>query len=159
MNQSIKSMYKLMNNNTITIQEWWDYIATQDRNEVKEVVSFMFKVEDRLKSFYNGQYFRTKIRQYCNKIGYSDVYPYEVVRVISANCVEVRMMDAVQVVFPQEFIIGGFVAHCADNSNQKYEYTSNENNSVERIRKGKKGWGNGRFQMCDNPKKFHDYNF
>ena len=31
---------------------------------------------------------------YANKYGYSDVYPYEIVRVISAKTIEVREMDA-----------------------------------------------------------------
>lgn len=159
MNQSIKKMYKAMNNNIITIQEWWDYIATQNIDEVKEVVSTMINIQERLKSFCNGLFFKTKIRQYCNEAGYSDWHPYEVVKVISANCVEVRRMDTNQIVFPKQFEVGGFSAHCVDNWNQKYEYISNENNSIMRIRKGKKGWSNGKFHMADVPFKHYDYNF
>lgn len=159
MNQEIKKMYKMMNNNSITIQEWWDYIATQNRNEVKEVVSTMIDIQDRLKSFCNGQFFKTKIRSYCNEAGYSDWHPYEVVRVVSANCVEVRRMDTKQIVFPKQFEVGGFSAICVDNWNQEYEYTSNENNAIMKLRKGKKGWGNGKFHMSDAPFKHYDYNF
>ena len=159
MNQSIKKMYKAMNNNTITIQEWWDFIATQNKSEVSEVISTMMDIQDRLKSFCNGQYFKTKIRSYCNMAGYSDWHPYEVVKIISANCVEVRALDTIQTKSPKHFEVGGFSAICVDNWNQEYEYISNPENSVVRIRKGKKGWGNGRFHMSDKPLKHYDYNF
>jgi hypothetical protein len=152
-------MYKLFNNNTIKCQEWWDFIATQDKDEVKDVVLKMTDIKERLKSFTNGHYYKTKIRNYCNFAGYSDWHPYEVVRVISANCVEVRAMDTKQIVFPQEVYVGGFSAHTADNWNQDYEYTSNPSNPIVRLRKGKKGWNNGRFHMSDKPFKHYDYNF
>lgn len=35
--------------------------------------------------------------QYANKLGYSDINPYEVIRVVSAKCLEVREMEAVRV--------------------------------------------------------------
>lgn len=159
MNQSIKKMYKSLENKTITIQEWWNFIDTQNKSEVSEVIDHMMNVQDRLKSFINGQYFKTKIRSFCNQYGYSDIYPYEVVRVISNNCVEVRAMDTKQIVFPKEIYVGGFSAHTADNWNQEYEFISNPENSVVRIRKGKKGWANGRFMMSDKPFKHYDYNF
>lgn len=159
MNQSIKKMYKAMNNKSITIQQWWDFIATQNKSEVREVVETMMNIQERLKSFCNGKFFTTKIRSFCNEAGYSDWHPYEVVRIISANCVEVRAMDTKQIVFPQQIHVGGFSAYTADNWNQEYEYSSNESNPVLRLRKGKKGWGNGRFYMSDEPYKHYDYNF
>jgi hypothetical protein len=159
MNQSIKAMYKKMNNNEINMQIWWDFIATQDKAEVREVVEIMGSVQRRLKSFLDGFHHTTKIRQFCNEFGYSDVEPYEVVKVISANCVEVREMATKQIVFPSQFFVGGFSAHCADNFNQKYEYTSDPCRPTIRIRKGKKGWGNGKFRMANHPHKHYDYNF
>jgi hypothetical protein len=107
----------------------------------------------------DGFHHTTKIRQFCNEFGYSDVEPYEVVKVISANCVEVREMATKQIVFPSQFFVGGFSAHCADNFNQKYEYTSDPCRPTIRIRKGKKGWGNGKFRMANHPHKHYDYNF
>jgi hypothetical protein len=159
MNQSIKAMYKKMSKNEIGVQIWWDYIATQDKNEVHQVIETMGKVERRLKSFLNGFHHTTKIRPFCNEHGWSDVEPYEVVRVISANCVEVREMIAEQIVFPKEFHVGGFAAHCADNYNQSYKYTSDPSRPTIKIRKGKKGWANGKFRMSNGPIKFYDYNF
>jgi hypothetical protein len=159
MNQSIKAMYKKMINNEINSQAWWDFIATQNREEVKEVVKIMIDVQDRLKSYLNGYHHSTKIRPFCNEYGWSDVHPYEVVKVISANCVEIREMATEQTVFPKDFIIGGFSAHCVDNFNQDYKYTSDLSRPTVRIRKGKKGWGNGKFRMANNPYKHYDYNF
>lgn len=159
MNNQIRKMYKAMDSKKIDIQVWWDFIATQDKAEVREVVSHMLDVQERLKSFCRGHYFTTKIRPFINRYLHTDVHPYEVVKVISENCVEVREMDTNQIVFPKQFIVGGFSAHCADNYNQGYEYISNPNRPTIRLRKGKNGWGKGRFLMADAPYKHYDYNF
>jgi hypothetical protein len=161
MNQSIKSMWKKMMNNQIETQIWWDFIATQDKNEVREVVEKMGTIQRRLKDFTNGFHYTTKIRKFANLVLWSDVQPYEVVRVVSDKCVEIRAMETKQIVFPKEFHIGGFSAHCADNWNQDYEYSSNETAPTMKIRKGKKGWKSGslKFQMSDAPVKHYDYNF
>ena len=154
-------MYKKMIKNEINIQIWWDFIATQDINEVSEVVEKMYHIKRRLKSFLDGFHHTTKIRKYANHIMLSDIEPFEVVRIISDKCVEIRPMQTKQIVFPKEIYVGGFSAHTADNYNQAYEYTSNETASTMRIRKGKKGWksGNLKFSMSDAPIKFYDYNF
>jgi hypothetical protein len=99
------------------------------------------------------------IKKYCNEYLYSDVQPYEVVRVISPVTVEIRQMDTKQIIFPKERFVGGFIANTADNDHQKYEYISNPENPIMRLRLGKKGWGNGKFVMSDKPIKFYDYNF
>lgn len=99
---------------------------------------------------------------YANFIGYSDVEPYEVIRVVSDKCLEIRAMDAEKdpsVV--TQFVVGGFSA-VSDNA-QKWLITSNEANPVIRIRANKKkGWANKygqRFALSDNPVKYYDYNF
>lgn len=50
---------------------------------------------------------------YANHIGYSDVNPYEVVKVISEKCLEVRAMDATRANPKNKlgFAQGGFVGH------------------------------------------------
>lgn len=161
MNQQIKQMYKKMHRNEIKIQEWWDYIAGQNQEEVKEVVNHMGEVTYRLRQYQDGFHYKTKIRKYANLALYSDVEPYEVVRVVSEKCVEVRPMETKQIEFPKEFHVGGFSAHCSDQHRQKYEYFSNENAPVMKIRKTKKGWrlGSMRFYMSNAPQKFYDYNF
>ena len=159
MNNQIKKMYKAMDSKKITFEAWSEFVKTQNRDEVTEVIHHMFKVRDRLKSFCRGHYFTTKIRPFINRVLYTDVIPYEVVKVISENCVEVRELDTNQIVFPKQFILGGFSAHCADNYNQEYEYISNPNRPTMRLRKGKNGWGRGKFIMSESPCKHYDYNF
>jgi hypothetical protein len=105
------------------------------------------------------------IKKYANHCMYTDVDPYEVVRTISPICVEVRAMSTKQIAFPKEFYPGGFVGHFADNrGGQKYEYSSNPDAPVFRIRwsNRKRQWQTAsgmRFSMSDNPYKFYDYNF
>jgi len=104
----------------------------------------------------------TEIKKYCNLIGYTDVEPYEVVKVISPITVEIRLMDTKQIKFPQAFTPGGFVGHYADNHAQEYEYTSNPENGVLRVRLCKDGYWKYKsikFRMADAPHKFYDYNF
>jgi len=108
---------------------------------------------------------RKAIKKYVNELMYTDVRPYEVVRVISDQTVEIRPMKTVQTAFPKDFSAGGFVGHFHDNrSGQDYEYLSDESLPVMRIRWSKANgqWQAGRyrrFSMADKPYKFHDYNF
>lgn len=101
---------------------------------------------------------------YANQIGYSDVTPYEVVRIVSDKTIEIREMDAVRdESFKLNFIPGGFSAHCDNQSDQKWIISSNEENNVVRIRLSKnRGWQDKygrRFALADEPRKFYDYNF
>ena len=157
--QEIRANYKSLLRNKITIQEWWSFIDGIDKEFLKETTAPISNAENRIKNYKNSPLFKNKIRAFCNRFGYSDVFPYEVVRVVSDKCVEVRAMDAVQTVFPKDFRVGGFSAVCVDNHNQDYNYTSNTNNAIKKIRLGKKGWGNGEFVMSDTPIKHYDYNF
>jgi hypothetical protein len=101
--------------------------------------------------------------QYANRHGYTDVTPFEVVRVISDKTIEVREMDAeLDPTWKPEFHIGGFSAHCSNQREQRWNITSNPGNPVVRIRLGKKGWKSAcgsRFSLNDKPIHFYDYNF
>ena len=102
--------------------------------------------------------------KYANQIGYTDVHPFEVVRIVSDKTVEVRAMEAVRDDSVKlDFIPGGFSAHCANQSEQKWIITSDGSNPVFRIRLSKnRGWQDKygqRFKMADAPRKFYDYNF
>jgi len=101
--------------------------------------------------------------QYANQFGYSDVEPFEVVRVISEKTIEVREMDAERDNSVKlDFHVGGFSAHCSNQRDQKWVITSNPTNPVVRIRFGKQGWKSAdgrRFKLADAPRKFYDYNF
>ena len=101
--------------------------------------------------------------QYANQYGYSDVYPFEVVRIISDKTIEVREMDAERDESVKlEWVAGGFAGHCVNQRDQKWHITPNPENNVIRIRLGKKGWQDkhGRkFGLSDKPVRFYDYNF
>lgn len=101
--------------------------------------------------------------KYANHFGYSDVTPYEVVKVISNKTLEVRKMKyELDSDWKPEFIIGGFAGHCVNQWQQKWNITSDESNKVIRIRLGKKGWKSAcgfRFELSETPKRFYDYNF
>jgi hypothetical protein len=101
--------------------------------------------------------------QYANHYMYSDVEPYEVVRVVSEKTIEIRPMKAERDESVKlEFHVGGFSAHCSNQSEQKWIITSDETAPVKRIRLGKRGWKDahgGRYGLSDRPHKKHDYNF
>lgn len=104
------------------------------------------------------------IKKYANQYGWSDVYPYEVVRTISDITVEVRPMKSTQTKFPQQFHVGGFSAHCSDQHSQEWKCESIPDAAIIRIRwsRAKKKWfsaGGQKFIMEDKPSKFYDYNF
>jgi hypothetical protein len=104
------------------------------------------------------------MKQYANQYGWSDVTPFEVVRVISDKTLEVREMDAARdesVALKWE--VGGFSGVCLNQHDQKWIISSNPSNPVIRIRlSAKKGWrdAHGRsYGLTDEPRKFYDYNF
>jgi hypothetical protein len=103
------------------------------------------------------------IMNYANHYSYSDITPFEVVKVISDKTIEVREMDAERDDSVKlEFHVGGFSAHCSNQREQKWSITSNGTNPVVRIRLGKQGWKDKhgqRFGLSDKPVKFYDYNF
>ena len=130
----------------------------------RAIITKLSDARQRLKNYKASAACRKVIRSYANLQGYTDVHPFEVVNEISKITVEIRALDTKQTVFPKQFHAGGFVGHFSDNRNQEYEYTSNKENTVRRIRwsKAKGYWydkyGN-RFLMSVKPYKFHDYNF
>lgn len=101
--------------------------------------------------------------KYANLHGYSDIVPYEVVRVISEKTMEVRVMKAtLGPNWKPEIVPGGFLGHCMNMDSQTYIYESEEQYGVIKIRKQKNGqWKSifGRHILSDRPIKFYDYNF
>ena len=102
--------------------------------------------------------------KYANQIGWSDITPYEIVKVVSDKCIEIRHMRTERdesVVL--DFAVGGFAFHCSNQRDQKWLYYSEPTAPVVRIRKNKRGeWKIGkhtRFTLSDQPVKFYDYNF
>ena len=101
--------------------------------------------------------------EYANHYGYSDVNPYEVVKRISNQTIEIREMDAeLDPSWTPVWHAGGFAGNCSNQHEQKWNIKSNPENPVVRIRLGKQGWKDkhGRkFDLRDQPTKFYDYNF
>lgn len=100
---------------------------------------------------------------YANRIGYSDVEPFEVVREVSAKIIEVRRMTAhLDPSWKPEMHAGGFAAHCSNQSSQKWIITSDEGAPVIRLHMRKDGcfyYQGSKFRREAAPRKFHDYNF
>lgn len=101
--------------------------------------------------------------KYANLICYSDIVPFEVVRVISNKTIEIREMNANLVEgWKPEMIVGGFSAHCVNNNTQEYTYSTREGSPIVRARLQKSGkWKSihGEHRLSDEPKRFYDYNF
>lgn len=106
----------------------------------------------------------TEMKKFANKMGYTDVNPFEVVKVISDKTVEIRAMKAeLDPSWKPEFVPGGFSVHCTNQWDQRWNIESDEGQIPFRIRLSKKkGWqdkyGN-RYSLDEKPVKFYDYNF
>jgi len=100
---------------------------------------------------------------YANHINYSDVNPYEIVRVVSEKTIEIREMDTESGEWDAEWVSGGFAGHCVNQDKQQWKITSNEETPTTRIRwsEAKQQWqAHGmRFSLSTQPVKFYDYNF
>ena len=101
--------------------------------------------------------------KYANMHGYSDIQPFEIVKVISEKTIEVRMMSAVlDPSWKPNIIPGGFAGHCVNQQTQKWIYTSDESAPVIRCRLRKDGYFHsayGKHVLAEAPRKFYDYNF
>jgi hypothetical protein len=102
--------------------------------------------------------------KYANHYGYSDVNPFEVVKVVSDKTVEVREMDSeLDPTWKPEWVVGGFAGQCVNQQTQRWNITSNPAYKTLRLRLSKNGYwksADGRkFQLEDKPVRFYDYNF
>lgn len=101
--------------------------------------------------------------KFANLIGYSDITPFEVVKIISDKTIEIREMKADRdPSFKPEFAIGGFVAHCTNQNDQKWLFASVQDRPTVRARLQKNGkWKSmfGEHRIATEPKCFYDYNF
>jgi len=100
---------------------------------------------------------------YVTESGYSDAYPYEIVRVVSDKCIEIRALNAELLNGDElKFHVGGFSSHCSNQRAQEYRYSSNPDAGLLKVRLNKHGnWVHKgrRFSLAEKPYKFHDYNF
>jgi len=103
-------------------------------------------------------------QNYANQIGYSDVSPFEIVRRVSEKVIEIRPMTAERdKTVKLDFQVGGFMAHCSNQDDQKWTITSDPAAEVRRIRLHKDGWwrdsGRNRYRLAAEPRRFYDFNF
>jgi hypothetical protein len=111
----------------------------------------------------------TTAKQYANLHGYSQVYAYEVIREVSDKTMEIRRMKAtLDPTWKPEFAVGGFAAHCSNQSEQRWLFESDEDAPIIRMRKVKPSYRNqfrtwksayGGHVLSDTPREFYDYNF
>ena len=103
------------------------------------------------------------MNKYANHHGYSDVTPYEVVRIVSDKTLMVREMDSERDESVElKWAVGGFAGHSVNQNDQRWRIISNPDNRVIRIRLTKNGWRDkygAKFVLSDEPRRFYDYNF
>jgi hypothetical protein len=100
---------------------------------------------------------------YANHIGWSDVNPYEIVKVVSDKTIDIRPMDATRdESWKPEFVSGGYAGHCVNQCDQKWDVVSNDDAPLVRARLRKDGYYHsviGKHLLGDKPRKFYDFNF
>ena len=103
---------------------------------------------------------------FANNALYSDVEPFEIVRVVSDKTIEVRKMKAERADdWKPNMVSGGFAFHCTNNADQRKAWVMTPDTDAEtvRVRKQKDGtWKNpsfGRFRLAEQPVKHYDFNF
>ena len=146
-----------------------DTIFKAGFNTKQEALDYIQEINDRMDKF--GRHpkivheYNIKVVDvdYANEICYSDVRPYEIVKVVSEKTIEVREMKAEELPWKKDFHAGGFFGHMANQRDQKWKISSNEDVPVYRAHKRKDGcfWAKGahKFRLAEEPRKFHDYNF
>lgn len=154
----IYQMYRKLEKKAISAPEWWSYLSTlPNRDLARPIVERRQEARKRLQSYLNSSLFVNKVRKYCNFHGYTDVHPYEVISV-KGKTATLRAMEAILIQPAQVLGIGGFSC-ISDNQTQRWECVSDEQGAIVQVRLSSKGWGKGRYRMCDEPIKFYDYNF
>ena len=100
--------------------------------------------------------------KYANMHGWTDIIPFEIVRVVSPKTIEIRAMDGkIEEDFKPDAVAGGYFGHTKNQDEQRYSYKSLSDAPVIKARLGKKGWKSqfGRHVLNSKPVKFYDYNF
>jgi hypothetical protein len=101
---------------------------------------------------------------YANQLGYSDITPFEVVRIVSDKCLEIRALKTVLLNNKDlVFDVGGFSAHCSNQDIQEWSYEPCKDSPVHKIRKSNRGvwknkWGDT-YAVGDKPRRRYDFNF
>lgn len=99
--------------------------------------------------------------------GYSDSYPFTVIRIVSARCMIIQednatLLNGTGSDAPDklQFSPGGFFGHTSGK--QRYTYAPNPKGHIETVRLTKRGWkatGKHGKRMSAGRSKYYDYNF
>lgn len=123
----------------------------------------MSVVREKVDELYKRINQHPEVGLYANMHGYSDVEPYEIVRIVNSKMIEVRSMKCeLAKDWKPEVIIGGFVGHTVNNQSQRWTIESDPEGSLMKLRLNVKGeWRSkaGRHSIHFRPVKFYDYNF
>uniref|UniRef100_A0AAU6W044 Virion structural protein n=1 Tax=Pseudomonas phage Pavpe01 TaxID=3138545 RepID=A0AAU6W044_9VIRU len=131
-----------------------------DQREVDRIVSDNAR--------FSNQYETVKVEaveaKFANLHGYSQLYAYEIVRVISEKTIEIRRMIAtLSPDFKPVFHVGGFAANCSNQNEQSYTFASDESAPIIRARlntaKGIYKSAYGEHRLSAVAREFYDYNF
>lgn len=101
---------------------------------------------------------------FANLYGYTDVCPYEVLSISpSGKQITIRAMKFERdPSWKPEFHAGGFVAHCSNQSEQRWMIESDPEGHIMKAHKradGKFHSAYGKHKIEAQPRAFHDYNF
>jgi hypothetical protein len=101
---------------------------------------------------------------YANLYGYSDVQPYEVLAISkSGKQITIRSMKAeLDPTWNAEFHAGGFLAHCSNQSEQRWMIEIDQKSPPMKAYKRADGYFHsalGKHKIDIRPRSFYDYNF
>lgn len=91
------------------------------------------------------------------KVG-TDIYPVGKIISVNKNIITLQTVEAkLSKEFTPEIAVGGFLGHCSNQDEQKYDYEIVKDSYFE-IVINKSMFKNG-YYISDKPCKFYDYNF
>ena len=93
---------------------------------------------------------------------YSDCKAYTVIKRTKATITIQRDKATLDPSFKPEFIAGGFVGHCVNQSEQTYTYERDENGTIQTARWSERDGMfkvNGCLKVYNGRHEFYDYNF
>lgn len=101
-----------------------------------------------------------KVGMYANEYLWSDVHPWEIIKINSKNKITIRSMKYERdPTFKPNISVGGFAGHCNNQHQQKWIIESDPNGAVREIRRRKNGRWGAYHKIEDYPYYFYDYNF
>lgn len=110
------------------------------------------------------QTIQPEVGLYANFYGWSDVEPYEITKVSkTGSVITIRKMKAERdPTWKPEIVLGGFARTVVNQNEQRWTIEPDESGTILRAHRRKTGYyhsGRGKHIVCEQPRKFYDYNF